>query len=149
MMGQIGNYLKKMYQVNNSDFWLSVLRIIVGVLWLFAGLEKLLEPAYLEKFTGTIGYFASKTPYPLYKDFLNGFVMSNWTLVAYVVAWGESIVGLLLVTGVFSRAALVFATFLNINFYLGAGWTGVSTAMLNIFMISIQIVLLLATGART
>ncbi|MEM5802056.1 MAG: TQO small subunit DoxD [Candidatus Aenigmatarchaeota archaeon] len=138
-----------MYNVNNSDFWLSVIRIVFGILWISAGLEKVLSPEYVPGFAKTIEKFMNKNPNEWYIPFLQNFVIPNSTWLAYLISYGQLITGLALVSGLLINFFLAYAVFMNINFYFGAGWLSISTAMLNLLMIVIQIILLLSPGSKT
>ncbi len=146
---QVIDYIKKMYKVNNSDFWLSIIRIIFGFVWIFSGLEKILSPEYFSGFAKTIEFFISKNPYPFYTSFMQNFVLPNSYWISYLVSYGELIIGLALVAGILSDFFLAFGIFMNINFYFAASWLNISTAMLNLVMIALQIVLIFSPGSKT
>lgn len=146
---QILDFVKKTYAENNSDFWLSFLRAFVGVVWIHAGIEKIISPEFFANFPKTIAYFASKNPNGFFIDFLSNFVAPNSAVFSRLVAYGELLVGLGLLFGLLTNISAAVGLFLNIMFYLGAGWTSISTATLNVQMIVLQIIILSAAGSKT
>lgn len=146
---QIIGFVKKTYTGNNSDFWLSGLRAFIGAVWIFGGLEKILSAEYFANFPKTIAYFASKNPNEFFVGFLNNIVAPNSNLFSHLVAYGELLVGLGLLLGLLTNISAIVGIFLNVVFYLGAGWTGISTAMLNVQMAVLQVIILAAAGTKT
>ena len=146
---QILDFVKKTYAENNSDFWLSGLRAFIGAVWIFGGLEKVLSAEFFANFPKTIAYFASKNPNGFFVDFLNNIVAPNSAVFSHLVAYGELLVGLGLLFGLLTNISAAVGIFLNVIFYLGAGWTGISTAMLNVQMIVLQVIILGAAGTKT
>ena len=146
---QILDFVKKTYAENNSDFWLSGLRAFVGAAWIFGGLEKVLSAEFFANFPKTIAYFASKNPNGFFVDFLNNIVAPNSAVFSHLVAYGELLIGLGLLFGLLTNISAVVGIFLSVVFYLGAGWTGISTAMLNVQMAVLQVIILAAAGSKT
>lgn len=126
--------------------------------WWSAGWEKVSSPEFVEGITGTLGFFASKNPFPWYKAFLEGFAMKNATAFAYAVEWSQVLIGLCLAAaavvlayaknGKWHRPALAAAVLalaggmlMNASFYLAAGWTGPGTKGSNVVMFWVQAVL--------
>ncbi len=123
--------------------WLIV-RLYVGYEWLTAGLDKL--TGYSFTFGSTFGTKVSSPwvfgahdgaaikgfvggalaqasgPYPAvqswYAAFLQNVVLPNATLFAYLVTFGELLIGLGLIFGVLTGIAAFFGVFMNLNFML-------------------------------
>lgn len=135
-----------------------LLTFVPGFMWLTSGVEKLIEGKFPLILKNILIKFATGNPYPFYKNFLQDTVIPNATTFGYLVVWGEFLTGLamtfsisylfwktknarivkiLLVTG------LLGGLFLNINFYLGGGWTNQSKNGLNILMILLQTISLI------
>ncbi|MCF8565174.1 DoxX family protein [Alicyclobacillus tolerans] len=107
---------------------LTVLRIYLGWGFLTAGWEKLTGP---EAFSAA-GFLtnAIKKPvlvahsttlqYPTYHAFLQGFALPNVGLFNFLVPWGEFLVGLGLIFGVLTTAAVFFGMLMNLM-YMMAG----------------------------
>lgn len=128
--------------------WL-ILRIYVGWQWLQAGWEKLHSSAWVgtkagTALTGFINGALSKTggAHPdvqsWYAWFLQHLVLPNVVVWSYVVSWGETLVGIALILGIFTGIIAFFGGFMNAN-YLLAG-----TASVNPILFVIEIFLLLA-----
>ncbi|HJT56231.1 MAG TPA: DoxX family protein [Ktedonobacteraceae bacterium] len=124
-------------------FWLIV-RLYVGYQWLTAGLEKLTGHDFtigssFGKLVSTPWVFNAHAgdglkgfimgaiaqangPYaPVqgwYASFLQHFVLPNVGVFAYVVTFGEILVGLGLIFGVLTGIAAFFGVFMNLNFML-------------------------------
>jgi len=137
---------------------IAFIQALVGFEWFMAGVEKL-KPGhaeYTKDFVKSVGYFASKNPNSSYKAFLVERVIPAKETFAYIIPWGEFLAGLgLLVGGTLlffgkdskfakyaSVGAILGSLFMNVNFYLAASWTSISTKSLNILMIGLEIALL-------
>jgi thiosulfate dehydrogenase (quinone) large subunit len=123
--------------------WLIV-RLYVGYEWITAGLEKL--TGYSFAFGSEFGQKVSSPwvfgahdgaaikgfvggalaqvggPHPVvqgwYASFLQSAVLPNATLFAYLVTFGEVLIGLGLIFGVLTGIAAFFGVFMNLNFML-------------------------------
>jgi thiosulfate dehydrogenase [quinone] large subunit len=116
--------------VRLSWIWL-VLRIYVGWEWLSAGWGKLHNAAWTGAQSGTAlsgfinGALSKATgDHPAvqgwYAGFLQNAVLPNVSTWSYLVAWGEFLVGIALILGIFTGIAAFFGSFMNVN-YLMAG----------------------------
>ncbi|MBI4281013.1 DUF2892 domain-containing protein [Candidatus Uhrbacteria bacterium] len=132
---------------------------ILAYEWWSAGWEKISSPDFVANLEKTLGFFASKNPFPWYKNFLEGFAMRNATSLAYLVEWSQIAIGVVLFLGamrllygrskVLKRLALVgsgLALFggllMNADFYLAAAWTSPATRGSNLVMFWTQAMLL-------
>lgn len=131
-----------------SFLWL-ILRIYIGYEWLIAGWTKVTNPVWVGPEAGTAlaGFLQgslTKTSglHPdvsgWYADFINGFVLHHTVEFSYLVSFGEVVVGIALILGIFTGIAAFFGGFMNMN-YLFAG-----TVSANPFMFLIQLFLILA-----
>lgn len=113
-----------------APVWLGV-RLYVGYQWLEAGWGKLTNPAgvwvgdkagaALTGFVnGALTKAAGERPDVTgwYADFLRGVVLPNAKLFAYLVTFGEILVGIALILGLFTGIAAFFGGFMNANFLL-------------------------------
>jgi len=130
------------YVFNTTKFsilWL-VIRLYVGVLWIEAGIEKVINPAWTgdaagAAVTGFVNGALQKTggAHPdvqgWYAAFLEGFVLPNAGAFGYVIAWGELFVGIALVLGILTGIAAFFGAFMNMSFLL-AGTVSINPEML-------------------
>jgi thiosulfate dehydrogenase [quinone] large subunit len=116
--------------VNLAWLWL-ILRVYVGWEWVQAGWGKLTNPAWTGSkagtaLTGFINGALAKTAgaHPdvqaWYAWFLQHMVLPRAGLWSYLISWGETLVGLALILGIFTGIAAFFGSFMNVN-YLMAG----------------------------
>ncbi len=121
-----------------SWFWLIV-RLYAGYEWLTAGIEKLQSPAWTGSHAGTAmsGFVKgalsqSSGAHPnvqgWYATFLQAFVLPNAMAWSYAISWGETLVGLGLIVGLFTGIAAFFGTLMNVN-YLLAGAVSINPVL--------------------
>ncbi|MDV2684223.1 DoxX family protein [Alkalihalophilus lindianensis] len=122
---------------------LTVIRLYIGWMWLTAGFGKITGGFNAEGYLmGVVNNEAVLEQYPNYFAFIEGFAVPNAEVFSFMVAWGEFLVGLGLILGVFTTAAAFFGVMMNFAF-LFAG-----TISTNPWMILFSI-FLLAAGANT
>lgn len=136
--------IKKALKTSDSAIWLALVRIFFGYIWLQSGIEKLTGGGFVSGMAKTLGYFASKNPYAWQKDFLLNVATPNATLFGNLAMYGEILVGLSLLLGVFSEIGLIGAIAMNLAYLFAAGWTSPSTETVNLAMAGVEFVLLLA-----
>lgn len=102
------------------------LRLFLGVAWLAAGLDKLLNPGFLNP--GAASYignqltgFARTSPLG---DLLSAVAIPNAYLFGVLVLAGEIAIGLGTLFGLFSRTAAAFGLFLSLLLWVSASWQG-------------------------
>ncbi|HEY8414171.1 MAG TPA: DoxX family protein [Thermaerobacter sp.] len=106
--------------------WL-VLRLWLGWEWLQAGLHKVGNPKWTgaeagAAVTGFLKGALAKTTgeHPdvagWYAWFIDRIALPNAKLFSFLVAWGEVLVGIALILGIFTGLAAFFGTFMNVNF---------------------------------
>lgn len=133
--------------VRMSWLWL-VLRLYLGYEWFVAGLGKLQNPVWVGSkagvaITGFVNGALAKTggEHPdvqgWYGAFLQSVVLPNARLWSYLITFGEILVGVGLILGIFTGIAAFFGSFMNMN-YLFAGT--VSTNPL-LFLIALFLIL--------
>ena len=131
-----------------SWLWL-ILRLYLGYEWLTAGLGKISNPAWIGANSGTAltGFVngalsqtggAHANVQGWYAWFLQNVVLPNASVWSFVVAVGETLVGVALILGIFTGIAAFFGSFMNMS-YLLAG--SVST---NPILLTIALFLILA-----
>lgn len=129
-------------------FWLLV-RIYVGWQWLQAGWEKVISPAWTGSHAGIAlqGFLMGalkkvNSPHPdvsgWYAGFLSGYVLHHTAFFSYMVSYGELLVGIALILGIFTGIAAFFGGFMNMN-YLFAG-----TVSTNPLLFLLELFLILA-----
>lgn len=126
-------------QVRFAWIWL-ILRVYAGWVWLQAGWEKLHDPAWTGSQAGTaMGGFinhalsltegAHPSVQSWYATFLQGAVLPHVATWSYVISWGEFLVGIALILGIFTGVAALFGGFMNMN-YLLAGTVSTNPILL-------------------
>lgn len=126
--------------------WLLV-RLYVGWQWLSAGWEKVRNPAWVGAHAGSaltgflqgaVAKAAGAHPdvQGWYAFFLNHAVIPHAAIFSVMVAFGELLVGVALVLGVFTGIAAFFGCFMNMN-YLMAGTVSTNPvlAFLGLFLV--------------
>lgn len=120
-------------------FWLA-LRLLLAYEWITAGLEKVQSAAWTgdQVPAGIHGFLAgalAKTTgahpavFGWYGDFLQAVAIPNERLFSYLVAYGEVLVGIALLVGLFTKWAAFWGAVMNLNFIL-AGTTSSNGYML-------------------
>lgn len=108
--------------------WL-IIRIYIGYQWLIAGYDKVISPAWVGSQAGTAltgflkGALAKTTgAHPdvqgWYAGFLQNVVLPNAQVWSYLVAFGELLVGIALILGIFTGIAAFFGSFMNVSYLL-------------------------------
>ncbi|WP_368506057.1 DoxX family protein [Alkalihalophilus sp. As8PL] len=121
---------------------LTVIRLYIGWMWLTVGFGKITGGFNAEGYLmGVVNNEAVFAQYPNYYAFIEGFAVPNAEVFSFMVAWGEFLVGLGLILGVFTTAAAFFGVMMNFAF-LFAG-----TISSNPWMILFSI-FILAAGAN-
>lgn len=120
--------------------WLWLLfRLYVGWAWVVAGYEKAISPVWVGPKAGVaLSGFLMGAMHKMngahpdvsgwYGYFLQHFVMQNVGWFSYVVAYGELLVGVALILGIFTGVAAFFGAFMNMN-YLFAGTVSVNPVL--------------------
>lgn len=128
-------------------FWLIV-RLYLGWQWLTAGWEKVNDPAWVgSNAGGALGGFikgalgkaigAHPDVQGWYASFLQNAVLPHAHVWSHIVAYGELLVGIALILGIFTGIAAFFGLFMNLN-YLLAGTVSINPIL---FTLSIGIIL--------
>ena len=108
--------------------WL-ILRLYVGYEWISAGWGKLHNAAWVGSkagtaLTGFVNGALAKTAgdHPdvqaWYGWFLQHVVLTNARTFSYLVSFGETLVGIALILGLFTGIAAFFGSFMNVNYLL-------------------------------
>ncbi len=124
---------------NLSPIWLLV-RIYIGYEWLTAGWAKVTSSMWVGGDAGTAvqGFLngaLTKTTgaHPdvpsWFASFITNVALPHSTVFSYLVAYGETLVGVALILGLFTGIAAFFGAFMNFN-YLFAGTISINPAMI-------------------
>jgi thiosulfate dehydrogenase [quinone] large subunit len=124
-----------------------IIRLYVGYEWLTAGWGKINNPAWVGSNAGNAleGFInnaltLTSGPHPAvqgwYASFLRAVIQPIPQFWSYVVSFGETLVGLALIVGVFTGIAAFFGIFMNMNYLLaGTVSTNPILLILSIFLV--------------
>ena len=112
----------------SAGIW-TVIRILLGLSWLSSGTGKLGNPAWMQTGDALRGYWeravaipeggSSVIKFDWYHSFIQGMLDSgSYVWFAKLIALGETMVALALITGAFVGIAAFFAAFMNWNFIM-------------------------------
>ena len=129
-------------------FWM-VIRIFVGMQWIEAGWSKFTSDAWIgtqsgQALAGFVQGALSKTGganpdvQGWYAAFLQNVVLPHASVWAYIVTYGELLIGVALIIGLFTGIAAFFGLFMNFNFLLAGA------VSINPILLIIQLFLVLA-----
>lgn len=128
---------------------------VLGFIWARSSYGKLSEGKFVGSLGETLIKFAGKNPYPWFKKFLESTAVPNSQLFGLLTLWGEvfaavTILGvsiyLLIKPAKNPRMLMLLALglltglFLNLVFWLAAGWMSPSTDGLNLVMAGIELI---------
>lgn len=130
-----------------SILWLIV-RVYVGWQWIDAGLHKVSDPAWVQTGESVQGFWTRAIAIPevgrpaisfdWYRSFLEYMLsMEAYTWMAPMIAWGELLIGIALVLGVFTGISAFLGAALNFNFMLA----GTASTNPVLFLLSIGLMM--------
>ena len=120
---------------------ITVLRLYLGYAWFTAGLGKLQSGAFdASGFLGNAVANPVKGPdgnvvYGWYVNFLESFAIPNVDIFNFIVPWGETLVGLGLMLGCLTTAAMFFGLVMNFSFFLAGTVSHIPTDLFLGFII--------------
>ncbi len=123
----------------SAPLWF-VVRLYLGYIWLMAGYEKIINPAWFGSdagaalngfIQGALGKTSGAHPdvQMWYAAFLKGAVLPYLVTWSNLVAIGEVLVGVGLIIGLFTGVSAFFGFFMNMNFML-AGTVSINPTLL-------------------
>lgn len=136
-----------LYSSKKSALLWLVVRVYLGYEWFMAGWDKIYNPAWVgdssgAAITGFVNNALTKTAgaHPdvqgWYASFLQNAVLTHPALWSNLIAFGEVLVGVAIIAGIFVGIATFFGAFMNLNFML-AGTVSINPIMfvLSVFLI--------------
>ena len=96
-----------------------LLRVYTGVFFLYFGVRKLINPDFSDGLAGFIG--AQENTVGFYRAFLDSVVVPYKEVFAFLVGWGEVLLGVALILGLATRYAAFTGAFMVLNFWLAKG----------------------------
>jgi len=136
-----------MKTINNkyvSIIW-TILRVWLGYQWISAGYEKIINPLWVGSkagvaLTGFLNGALEKTAgaHPSvqnwYASFIRDVALPNAKVFSYLVSFGEVLVGISLILGLFTVVGLLAGGFMNLNYML-AGTTSTNPQLYTVTFI--------------
>lgn len=134
--------MEKLKNDKIAIFW-NILRVLIGWQWLVSGYHKIGSFDATGFIKDSINLVSTPNAAVLdwYAAFLEYFVLDYISIFNFLVSWGEFLIGLGLILGLFTKVALLAAAFMNLNFML-AGAT-----YINPILYTIEIILLMMGSA--
>jgi thiosulfate dehydrogenase (quinone) large subunit len=117
-----------------------MLRIVVGAFFILFGQYKVFGAEFTQHgFAETIqGFLGQHANYPFMAATLQHAVLPHARLCAYLTAYGELLIGLALVFGVWTRVASGFGILLMLLLWFSAGYPGPDVALWRYFGASLD-----------
>jgi thiosulfate dehydrogenase (quinone) large subunit len=131
-------------------------RVLVGLVWLNGGIEKLLNPSFPQQFADALaaGGFVSQAP-PFFRGFMQDTVVPNAEIFAQLVRAGELTLGIALVLGFLTNLAAIGSVGMSIMILLTQGGVRLGTGLgapefisINVLVALISIVILISPAAK-
>ncbi|HEX6387672.1 MAG TPA: DoxX family membrane protein [Anaerolineae bacterium] len=130
-----------------SVIWL-VLRIWLGYKWVDAALHKVTNPAWVQTGDALKGFWTGAVAIPdggrpaIAFDWYRSFIQflldtQSYTWFAKLVAYGELLIGIALILGIFTGIAAAFGGFMNWNFIMA----GSASSNGLLFLVSVMLIL--------
>ncbi len=151
------DFFKESWKNKDIAIWLVLIRLIIGIEWFIAGLQKIIGGTFVSDMPNTLWYFINgpdpvnlgTNPNIWYVNLINNAFTPNAELFGYLVMIGEFALGIALIFGIFVNFSAIVSIFMNINFIFAAGWLGASTMSVNWIMAVIGLILILSPGVKT
>ncbi len=141
-----------MKNLKNSEQGFLLIILSIGLLWARSNYEKFIGGKFVDSLGTTLTKAAEHNPYSWYKSFLQIVAIPNSVIFGQMVLWGEFLVAVAIIfpsiyllrkqnrfVYTILILGLIGGFFLNLNFWLGFGWTSPSTDNLNLLMGAIEL----------
>jgi thiosulfate dehydrogenase (quinone) large subunit len=141
---------------------IALLRLVVGVWFIKAVWTKLtlaylggvipypaVSPRFLAFHPKRVAEFAADNPVEWYKAFLQNTVLPHAALFATLQTYGEVVVGLGLILGLFTRLTAVIGLVLALNYGLATQWMTFGQQGFHLLLITSMVIFLVAGAGRT
>jgi uncharacterized membrane protein YphA (DoxX/SURF4 family) len=100
--------------------WLVIVRELTGLYWLYFGVQKWSNYGWVRD---TLTSAALNNPIPLYGEFLRNFVLPNWGFITVLETVAETLVGLGLIFGLFTRLSGLVGVLMATSLTLTMGFS--------------------------
>lgn len=104
-----------------AHLWpITLLRVYTGAFFLYYGFGKITNPNFAQGLNGFVNGNLEKC-FGFMRPFLESVVLPNTDVFAFVVAWGEFLIGLALIVGLLTRYAAVAGAIMVATFWFTKG----------------------------
>ncbi|HEY7683839.1 MAG TPA: TQO small subunit DoxD [Gemmatimonadales bacterium] len=147
--------------MSHASRWLAVLRILVGLWFAKALTSKMdlvllggfvpflgVEPRWLQKMPELVARQAAENPLLWYKAFLEQTVLVHSELFARFTAWGEVLVGVSLILGLFAGLGALGGLWLSLNYGLASAHMSAASLGFHYMLVITMSLLFLARSGR-
>jgi len=100
--------------------WLVIARELTGLYWLYFGVQKWSNYGWVRD---TLTSAALNNPIPVYGEFLRNFVLPNWGFITVLKTVAETLVGLGLIFGLFTRLSGLVGVLMATSLTLTMGFS--------------------------
>ncbi len=116
-MSSLNEFTKK----KTARLWpITLLRVYTGVFFLTYGFGKITNPNFADGLSGFVTGNLEKS-YGFMRPFLESVVLPNSGIFAFLVSWGEVLLGVALVLGLATRYAAIAGAFMVAMFWFTKG----------------------------
>src|SRR5713226_2097028 len=144
-----------------AQFWIAILRVVVGAWFLKAVWTKLtlafalgaipypvVSPRFLGFHPKRVAEFAAGNPVGWYKEFLEGPVLSNAKVWAALQAYAEAAVGVGLVLGLLTGLSALVGLVLTLNYGLATQWMSFGQQGFHVLLTTSMLIFLTTRAGR-
>ncbi len=132
-----------------------IIYLILGGTWLRSSLGKITGGKFADSLGDLLAKMSQNNPYPWFKSFLQTVAIPNSKIFGSLTMWGEFLTALAIIFGsayllfykgdqrlgfIVLLLGLLGGMFLNAIFYLGFGYSNISTESLNLLMFLVELV---------
>ncbi|AIC93122.1 MULTISPECIES: DoxX family protein [Shouchella] len=126
-----------------AQLLLTILRVSLGWMWFSSGIGKVVggefhAGGFLQAAAANPVLKGEDVAYPLYVAFLEHVAIPYADLFSFLVMWGEVLIGIALIVGLFTKSAAFFGGMMNTSFLLAG------TVSTNPLMLIMAIILLIS-----
>lgn len=105
-----------------GNAFLLPLRLFIGLGWLRAGVEKMIDPAWRAGDAVSVFFqvqmAVGAVHFPFYETLMTQFFEPNALVLSWIILIGELLAGIAILTGTLTNLALLGGLFMNLNFVL-------------------------------
>ena len=97
-----------------------IARVLAGLYWLYFGVQKWSDYSWVRD---TLMIAAQNNPIPTYRELLSNFVLPNWQFITILETAIETLIGIGLILGLFSRLCGFLGVFIAAILTLAMGFS--------------------------